>query len=133
VVTEQVMRLERGDLYQLYRAADVYVHPALCEGFGIPIVEAMAAGKPVICVDAPPMNEHVSWRECLVRVDRSEVVDRGIVSFRMNFPDLRDMAEKIDWIVYAGREVWDDIGARNVEIARKRYGLSVYREFQKYV
>ncbi len=32
----------------LYRAVDVYVHPARAEGYGMTIVEAMAAGLPVI-------------------------------------------------------------------------------------
>jgi len=42
---------------------DLYVHPALCEGFGIPILEAMACKKPSVIVDAPPMNELVSKKE----------------------------------------------------------------------
>lgn len=35
-------------LWRLYRGALAYVHPALAEGFGIPMLEAMAAGTPVI-------------------------------------------------------------------------------------
>jgi glycosyltransferase involved in cell wall biosynthesis len=31
-----------------YRAASAYVHPALAEGFGLPMLEAMVAGTPVI-------------------------------------------------------------------------------------
>jgi glycosyltransferase involved in cell wall biosynthesis len=31
-----------------YRAASAYVHPALVEGFGLPMLEAMVAGTPVI-------------------------------------------------------------------------------------
>lgn len=41
-------------------ACDFYVCPSKAEGFGIPSIEAMACGKPVICVDAPPMNETVN-------------------------------------------------------------------------
>ncbi len=40
--------LEHGDLASLYAAADVLVHPYLGEGFGMPILEAMAVGKPVV-------------------------------------------------------------------------------------
>jgi glycosyltransferase involved in cell wall biosynthesis len=35
-------------LARLYRGAAAYVHPALCEGFGLPMLEAAAAGTPVI-------------------------------------------------------------------------------------
>lgn len=36
------------ELWALYRSAAVYCHPALAEGFGIPVLEAMAAGAPVV-------------------------------------------------------------------------------------
>jgi glycosyltransferase involved in cell wall biosynthesis len=45
-----------ADLALLYRGAAAYVHPALCEGFGLPMLEAAAVGTPVIaseeCVPA---------------------------------------------------------------------------------
>lgn len=40
-----------------YQGASVFVFPSLDEGFGWPVAEAMAAGCPVICTDAAPMNE----------------------------------------------------------------------------
>ena len=44
-------------------SCDVYVHPALLEGFGLPILEAMAAKRTIVCLDAPAMNELVSGKE----------------------------------------------------------------------
>jgi glycosyltransferase involved in cell wall biosynthesis len=42
-------------LIEYYRGASALVHPALREGFGLPLLEAMAAGCPVIaCADALP-------------------------------------------------------------------------------
>lgn len=42
-------------LARLYRGALAYVHPALCEGFGLPMLEAAALGTRVIaCEDALP-------------------------------------------------------------------------------
>ncbi|MCR5865814.1 MAG: glycosyltransferase [Aquincola tertiaricarbonis] len=40
-----------------YSAASAFLFPSLEEGFGWPIVEALACGCPVITTDAPPMNE----------------------------------------------------------------------------
>ena len=45
------------------RACDVYVHPSLNEGFGLTILEAMAAKRTIVCLDAPAMNELVSSKE----------------------------------------------------------------------
>lgn len=39
--------VEDRDLAKLYRQASLYVFPSLCEGFGLPPLEAMAAGLPV--------------------------------------------------------------------------------------
>lgn len=40
------------ELPQYYSLADVFVFPSLLEGFGIPIVEALASGTPVVTTDA---------------------------------------------------------------------------------
>jgi glycosyltransferase involved in cell wall biosynthesis len=42
-----------------YHAADLIIHAAFSEGFGVPICEAMLCQKAPIVVNAPPMNEHV--------------------------------------------------------------------------
>lgn len=47
------------DLPSLYSGASVFVFPSLYEGFGIPPLEAMACGAPVVCSDAPPLPEAV--------------------------------------------------------------------------
>jgi glycosyltransferase involved in cell wall biosynthesis len=39
------------ELWRLYRGAAAYVHPALREGFGLPILEALRAGTPVIAAE----------------------------------------------------------------------------------
>ncbi len=45
------------ELSSLYKNAEVFVFPTLSEGFGLPGLEAMAAGAPVICSDIPVLRE----------------------------------------------------------------------------
>ena len=44
-------------LPELYAAADLFVFPSLYEGFGLPVLEAMASGTPVICADRASLPE----------------------------------------------------------------------------
>lgn len=47
----------RADLVALYSMADVFVFPSWFEGFGIPVLEAMICGAPVIVSDRGPLPE----------------------------------------------------------------------------
>jgi glycosyltransferase involved in cell wall biosynthesis len=46
-----------ADLADLYRAAAVTAYPSLYEGFGLPVVEAMACGSPVVASDRGAIPE----------------------------------------------------------------------------
>jgi len=46
-----------ADLPDLYAAADLFVQPSHFEGFGMPVLEAMATGTPVICASGSSLNE----------------------------------------------------------------------------
>jgi len=50
-------RVPDADLAALYAAATVFVFPSLFEGFGLPVIEAMACGTPVICSNVTALPE----------------------------------------------------------------------------
>lgn len=57
---DDVLRLgfvAHDDLPRLYRGAEVFVYPSRFEGFGMPIVEAMACGAPCVASAHPSMDE----------------------------------------------------------------------------
>jgi len=55
------------DLPALYSLAEVFAYPSLYEGFGLPPLEAMACGTPVVCSDASSLPEVVGSAGLLVR------------------------------------------------------------------
>lgn len=70
-----------AELAAEYRSADVFCFPSLLEGFGMPILEAMAAGTPVVVSDASslpevaggaalvcPAGDARAWRDSLGRL-----------------------------------------------------------------
>ncbi|MFH1369554.1 MAG: glycosyltransferase family 1 protein [Elusimicrobiota bacterium] len=49
--------VDKEDLPCIYSAADAFVFPSIYEGFGLPVLEAMACGCPVICSDSSSIPE----------------------------------------------------------------------------
>lgn len=49
--------VEKQDLVGIYNLATIYVQPSLYEGFGFPVLEAMACGVPVVCSNSSSLPE----------------------------------------------------------------------------
>ena len=69
-----------GDVAALYRRADLVVHPARWEGFGLAMLEAMLAGKPVIAARAGSAPELVDDGRTglLIQVDDSGALSQAV-------------------------------------------------------
>ena len=66
------------DLVLLYNAADLFVFPSLSEGFGIPPIEAMACGTPVVTSNVTSLPEVVGDAAVTVDPQNVEEIARAI-------------------------------------------------------
>ncbi len=57
--------VEDSDLVKLYNSCSLFVFPSLHEGFGIPPLEAMLCGAPVIAANVSSLPEVIGWEDAL--------------------------------------------------------------------
>ena len=70
--------VDDAELARLYRGAAAFVYPSHFEGFGIPVVEAMASGVPVVVSSHPSLDEAAG--DAAVRVDPDDPEAIGAAS-----------------------------------------------------
>ena len=70
--------LSHDELPALYRGAEVFVYPSRFEGFGMPVVEAMASGVPCVVSSHPSLDEASGDAAVRVDPDSPEAVADGI-------------------------------------------------------
>ncbi|MHC4166387.1 MAG: glycosyltransferase family 4 protein [Planctomycetota bacterium] len=101
--------VEHEDMPALYNLAGVYVYPSLYEGFGLPVLEAMQCGCPVVASNATSIPEVAGDAAVLVDpADASAIADGiyRVVSDRKLHEELVQagflQAEKFSWDRCAG-------------------------------
>jgi glycosyltransferase involved in cell wall biosynthesis len=93
-----------GDLPALYTLADLLAFPSLYEGFGLPPLEAMACGTPVVTSDNSSLPEAVGSAALLVSAEDTEGLTEAIArvlcdaNLRVRLSDLgRAQAARFTW------------------------------------
>ena len=73
--------ISRSQLIAEYNRADIFCLPSVQEGFGIVLLEAMAAGKPIVAARAAAIPE-VAPHGLLVEPDSEEALEAGIERYQ---------------------------------------------------
>jgi alpha-1,3-rhamnosyl/mannosyltransferase len=81
-------------LPSLYRGASLFVYPSLYEGFGLPVLEAMASGVPVIASDSTSLPEVVGDAGVLVNPYDVDDLKEAMVELLEDEKKRLEMAEK---------------------------------------
>ena len=82
------------DLPKLYAGARLFVYPSLYEGFGLPVLEAMASGVPILTSNLSSLPEVVGTAARLVNPHDTADIHAGLSS----------ALEDDDWLLNAGRK-----------------------------
>ncbi len=78
--------VDEPTIRKAYQEADVFVLPSLYEGFGLPVLEAMASGTPVVCSNRASLPEVAGDAAVLVDPENLDAMKDGILSVLTN-PD----------------------------------------------
>lgn len=81
-------------LRMFYESAAAFVFPSLYEGFGLPPLEAMASGTPVVCSNATSLPEAVGDAAEIVSPDNVFDIARGILEVLLNEQRRRELIER---------------------------------------
>jgi len=79
VLCENYIGLRQEALLQQYVEADLVAFVSIGEGFGVPIIEAQAIGRPLITANIPPMSVVAGDRACLVDPTDLASIRAGII------------------------------------------------------
>lgn len=108
------------DMASLYSNAEVFLFPSLAEGFGFPIVEAMACGTPVVASNRPPIPEVVGDAALLTDPLDSSFLAKTLVRL-LESSDLRETLI-VRGLKQSHKYRWDKVAQKTIELYESLVG-----------
>jgi glycosyltransferase involved in cell wall biosynthesis len=109
--------LTDSEILSLYEEADVFVYPSLYEGFGLPVLEAMASGCPVVSSNVSSLSEIVGAAGILVDPYNVEALARAVSTVLRDDELKRQMSQK--GIAQAQKFSWEKAGVELLAVCRE--------------
>jgi glycosyltransferase involved in cell wall biosynthesis len=102
------------ELLRLYGACDLFAYPSFYEGFGLPILEAMACGRAVVCSNTSAMPEVADSAALLFDPRSEEQLMLAMRDLLLN-PELRTRMERLG-TQRAATFSWESTAAKTLEL-----------------
>ncbi len=113
--------LPEADLRDLFAGARGFVYPSLYEGFGLPIIEAMACGTPTLTSNCSSMPEVAG--DIAILVDPNDVTSiyHGIVKLLEDDVFCENAAQ--EGVKHAAKFTWENCANQTLEVYKKVLGI----------
>jgi len=102
------------DLVEFYGACDLFVFPSFYEGFGLPILEAMACGRAVACSRLTAMPEVANAAGILFDPGSKEEIARAMLDVLLD-PELRARLERLG-LQRAAAFSWEKSASQTLQV-----------------
>ena len=113
--------VEAEELAWLYREAEVVAFPSLYEGFGLPAIEALWAGTPLVCSDIPVLREVAGDCALYAPIDRPDEFAGRVIELVGDAPRRHELAER--GRRRAAEFTWERSASRTADVLRRVGGL----------
>ena len=123
--------VSQDDLIALYNTTDLLVFPSLYEGFGLPVIEAMACGARVVTSNCSSLKEISEGYATLVSPGSIKSITKGILKVFDHPVDSLKLADKA--IKYAELFTWQRVAERTIKVILQNYEPSTPKVYSFHI
>ncbi len=105
--------VDSADMAAFYSAAKILLFPSVYEGFGLPVLEAMACGTPVICSDVASLPEVAGNAAIFLPPDQPEAWGDALVSLWDD--ELKQERMRKEGLLQAKKFTWQETAQKTYE------------------
>ncbi|KAA3639845.1 MAG: glycosyltransferase family 1 protein [Proteobacteria bacterium] len=109
--------IDQAQLHQLYAAATMTLIPSLYEGFGLPIIESMACGTPVLTSDVGAMQEVAGGHALLCRPLQANDIKEKL-QWAIDNPEWRQQAA-VNGLNHSQQFTWQNCAEATIKAYEK--------------